>query len=216
MSTTQSTLDPRHAAARVHEVLTALPVAAYTCDVDGRITFFNERAAELWGRRPNLNDPAERYCGSQTLYTVDGVHVPHGTSWTALALQTGDTFERRDVVVLRPDGSRRHVLASASPMYDVARRLLGATTVLTDITDQMQSELRRRERDAHDFFENGAIGVHWVDADGIVVRANQAQLDQLGHASAAFIGQPMRRFYESPEACDEVLRRAHVLQPARV
>ena len=209
MSTTQSTIDLRHPAeARVQEVLATLPVAAYTCDVAGRITFFNERAADLWGRRPNLDDAAERYCGSLTLFTMDGAHVPHETSWTALALQTGNTYEGRDVVVLRPDGSRRTVLASVSPLYDDAGTRVGATSVLTDITDPMQSELRRRERDAHDFFENGAIGVHWIDTDGIVVRANQAQLDLLDHGSGAFIGQPMRRFYASPETFDDMLRRA--------
>jgi len=209
MSTTQSTIDLRQPAeARVQEVLATLPVAAYTCDVAGHITFFNERAADLWGRRPNLHDPAERYCGSMTLFTTDGAHVPHETSWTALALQTGNTYEGRDVVVLRPDGSRRTVLASVSPLYDDAGTCVGATSVLTDITDPMQSELRRRERDAHDFFENGAIGVHWIDTDGIVVRANQAQLDLLDYSSGAFIGQPMRRFYASPEAFDDMLRRA--------
>src|SRR5262245_38425034 len=104
MSTTQSTIDFRQATGtRVQDVLSALPVAAYTCDIDGRITFFNERAAELWGRRPNINDEAERYCGSLSLFTVDGVHVPHQTSFTALTLQTGNTYEKRDVVVLRPD-----------------------------------------------------------------------------------------------------------------
>ena len=75
MSTTQSTIDLRQPAeARVQEVLATLPVAAYTCDVAGHITFFNERAADLWGRRPNLHDPAERYCGSMTLFTMDGAH----------------------------------------------------------------------------------------------------------------------------------------------
>jgi len=209
MSTTQSTTDLRQPAeARVHEVLAALPVAAYTCDVAGRITFFNERAADLWGRRPNLHDPAERYCGALTLLTVDGVHLPHETSATALALQTGNTFEGRTVVVLRPDGSRRTVLVSVSPLYDDARVCVGAMSVATDITDPMQSELRRRERDAHDFFENGAIGVHWIDNDGIVIRANQAQLDLLDYSSDAFIGRPMRRFYASPEAFDDMLHRA--------
>ena len=90
MSTTQSTIDFRQATGT--RVLSALPVAAYTCDIDGRITFFNDRAAELWGRRPNLDDAGERFCGSLTLFTVDGVHVPHETSWTALTLQTGSTY----------------------------------------------------------------------------------------------------------------------------
>ena len=168
MGITQSTPDPRAArGASIREMLAALPGAAYTCDVDGRITFFNERAAELWGRRPNLHDAVDRYCGALTLFTADGARVPHEASWTALTLQTGNTYEGRSVVVLRPDGSRRNVLASASPLYDDAGTLVGALSLLTDITDQLQSELRRRERDAHDFFENGALGVHWIDVDGV-------------------------------------------------
>ena len=32
------------------ELLDALPAAIYTTDTAGRITFYNEAAAELWGR----------------------------------------------------------------------------------------------------------------------------------------------------------------------
>ena len=42
-------------------IVDRLPVAAYTCDADGLITYFNARAAELWGREPKLNDPQDRY-----------------------------------------------------------------------------------------------------------------------------------------------------------
>jgi PAS domain-containing protein len=42
-------------------LLDQLPAAAYTCDADGLITYFNERAAELWGREPKLNDPLDRF-----------------------------------------------------------------------------------------------------------------------------------------------------------
>jgi hypothetical protein len=41
---------------RVHELLRALPVGVYTTDAAGRITFFNETAAAMWGRRPELNN----------------------------------------------------------------------------------------------------------------------------------------------------------------
>jgi hypothetical protein len=42
-------------------LLKKLPSAAYTCDSEGLITFFNQRAVDLWGREPKLNDPADRY-----------------------------------------------------------------------------------------------------------------------------------------------------------
>lgn len=44
-----------------HRLLERLPAAAYTCDAEGIITYFNPRAAELWGREPKLNDPVDRY-----------------------------------------------------------------------------------------------------------------------------------------------------------
>ena len=42
-------------------LLERLPAAAYTCDADGLITYFNPRAVELWGREPALDDPIDRY-----------------------------------------------------------------------------------------------------------------------------------------------------------
>ncbi len=42
-------------------LLEKLPAGAYTCDAEGLITYFNQRAVELWGREPKLYDPADRY-----------------------------------------------------------------------------------------------------------------------------------------------------------
>jgi len=42
-------------------LLDRLPAAAYTCDADGLITYFNQRAFEAWGRAPLLGDPLDRY-----------------------------------------------------------------------------------------------------------------------------------------------------------
>jgi PAS domain-containing protein len=42
-------------------LLDRLPAAAYTCDADGLITYYNQRAVEAWGRAPLLDDPRDRY-----------------------------------------------------------------------------------------------------------------------------------------------------------
>src|ERR1700738_1604318 len=52
------------------EVLEALPAAVYTIDAAGRITFFNQAAADLWGHRPELGK--NKWCGSWRLYWPDG------------------------------------------------------------------------------------------------------------------------------------------------
>jgi PAS domain-containing protein len=43
------------------QLLENLPAGAYTCDSDGLITYYNQRAVEMWGRAPKLNDPIDRY-----------------------------------------------------------------------------------------------------------------------------------------------------------
>src|ERR1051325_10349450 len=49
--------------------LEALAVAVYTTDSHGRITYFNQAAVDLWGRRPELG---EEWCGSLRLFHRDG------------------------------------------------------------------------------------------------------------------------------------------------
>jgi PAS domain-containing protein len=52
---------PNRSNLEFRRLLEKLPAAAYTCDAQGLITYFNQRAAELWGRAPTLNDPVDRY-----------------------------------------------------------------------------------------------------------------------------------------------------------
>src|SRR6185369_7598648 len=63
--------------ASFRQVLDKLPAGAYTCDAEGLITYFNERAVELWGRAPKLNDPVDRFCGSFKLFAIDGEAIRH-------------------------------------------------------------------------------------------------------------------------------------------
>ena len=54
--------------------LESLAVAVYTTDAEGRISYFNEAAVDLWGRRPELG---EVWCGSLRLFHRDGRPMAH-------------------------------------------------------------------------------------------------------------------------------------------
>ena len=203
MSSTQSTLDPqRRTDERLQGTLAELPIAAYTCDIDGRITYFNERAAQLWGRRPALNDTAERYCGALSLFAVDGTPVPHEKSGTALTLQGGRPHEGIETVVVRPDGTRRTVVTYVSPMNDESGALAGATTLLVDITEHVQrgaseplddsvdlseekaakAALLASEANFRGFFESVAVGACQVGKDGRFMRINDRYCEITGYS----------------------------------
>ena len=57
------------------KILQGLPTAVYTTDAGGRITFYNEAAAEPWGVRPELGK--SEFSGSWKLYWSDGTPLPH-------------------------------------------------------------------------------------------------------------------------------------------
>ena len=128
-------------------LLEALPAGAYTCDPDGLITYFNAHALELWGRAPRLNDPTDRFCGSFKLFATDGTAIPHDDCWMARALRTEREFNGHEIVIERPDGERRTVLAHANPIRDAAGNVLGAVNVLVDITDRRHADDAARTAD---------------------------------------------------------------------
>lgn len=130
----------RRSQSEFQRLLDKLPAGAYTCDATGLITYFNEQAAQLWGREPKLNDPVDRYCGSFRLFAVDGAPLRHDQCWMALAIQTGKEYNRQEIIIERPDGSRLSALAHANPIRDESGNLIGAMNVLVDISDQRQAE----------------------------------------------------------------------------
>lgn len=129
-------------------LLDRLPAAAYTCDAQGLITYFNQRAERIWGRRPTLNDPADRFCGSYKLYTAEGSPVRHDQSWMALALK-GEEHSGHELVVERPDGSRIMTQMHASPIFDDRGKVLGAVNVMVDISERRRAEELLKEADRH-------------------------------------------------------------------
>jgi PAS domain-containing protein len=65
---------------RFQDLIESDLAALYTCDATGMITYYNALAAELWGRKPEVGDTDERFCGSHMLYRVDGSFLPHDQS----------------------------------------------------------------------------------------------------------------------------------------
>lgn len=122
------------------QMLNVLPAAAYMCNADGLISYFNDHATGLWGREPLLLDPADRFCGSFRLFTPDGTPIPHSECWMALALRLDREFDGEEIMIERPDGELRTVLAHANPIRDEAGALLGAVNILVDITERKRAE----------------------------------------------------------------------------
>jgi PAS domain S-box-containing protein len=132
----QATLRERER--RFRELLDALPAAVYTTDAAGRITYYNEAAIGLWGRRPILG--SSEWCGSWKLFWPDGTPLPHDQCPMAIALKEDRVVRGMEAAAERPDGTRVPFIPYPTPIHDAAGNLVGAVNMLVDITDRKRAE----------------------------------------------------------------------------
>ncbi len=124
-------------------VIAELPIALLACDVRGQVTHHNRAAAELLGITEEGADgavPRNPYPLTSKVYLADGITpVPREDRPLARSLLGGKVRDA-EFVIVRPDGVRRTVLASAQRMIGEAGQPLGALGVIEDITERRLAE----------------------------------------------------------------------------
>lgn len=119
------------------DLLQALGVAVYTADAEGRITFYNEAAATLWGRRPELG---ELWCGSWRLFWPDGRSMKHEECPMAIAISEGRPVRDQEAIAERPDGTLVSFIPYPTPLRTADGVPHGAVNVLVDVTERRRAE----------------------------------------------------------------------------
>jgi PAS domain S-box-containing protein len=120
-------------------MLQNLPAAVYTCDAQGKILLYNKAAVELWGRTPQLEE--EVWCGSWKIFDKDNTPVLLDGCSLARSIREGKNVHGEEMIIERPDGTRRDVMSYPSLTFDDVGAVTGAINVLIDITNQKQIEI---------------------------------------------------------------------------
>ena len=105
----------------------------------------------------------------------------------ALALKTGQEYIGQEIVLERPDGARRTVLAHASPFTDDAGELQGAVNILVDITDRKEAELASAFLSI--IVESSDDAIISKSLDGVIQSWNHGAQRIFGYSAAEAIGQ---------------------------
>jgi two-component system CheB/CheR fusion protein len=175
------------AAASWSTPLDVLPMAAYVCAVDGRLLRYNDRAADIWGRRPLLAH------GAQAPDATENPRPPHDASAMARALRDDAACGGEAVCVVQPDGSVRTVLEYATALHDASGALVGGVGLLVDVTEREQA-LRAAEQAVRDseasfraFFESQAIGVVQVSGEGRFLTVNDRYCELTGYSRSELL-----------------------------
>lgn len=75
----------------------------------------------------------------------------------------------------------------------------GTLLLFGDPCSEQDTEQRAKDSELVDFFQNAPIALHWLSGDGIVLWANQRELDVLGYTAEEYIGQPIMKFCPDEE-----------------
>ncbi|MGV3539509.1 MAG: PAS domain S-box protein, partial [Rufibacter sp.] len=125
---------------RLSKLLSLMPAGVYTCDAGGRITYYNQRAVELWGREPKLGDGQDRFCGAFRLWQPDGSPILHVQTAMAEAVEKGVSFRNLEVMLEQPNGTRLIANVNIDPLFDGEGKIMGAINVFVDITERKKAE----------------------------------------------------------------------------
>lgn len=169
-------------------LLEDLPAAVYTTDAEGRITFFNNAAAELWGRQPDLGK--EKWCGSHRLLRPDGSVLPHDECPMADAIRLGAP-QIAIGYAERPDGERVAFRAFPAPLRDDSGNVTGAINVMVDATLEAEEDIARAHLAAIVEGSNDAIISKTLD--GRITSWNAGAQRIFGYTAEEMIGQSVLR-----------------------
>ncbi|HEY0198763.1 MAG TPA: PAS domain S-box protein [Rhodanobacter sp.] len=215
------------------DMLQALPVAIYTTDADGLITFYNEAAVEFAGRRPG---PGQRWSVIWKMRRPDGTALPHDECALAITLKTGRAVMGVEGIAERPDGSLRLYMPHPTPLFDDDGVLIGAVNILVDLTnrkhadqvmlrlnqalaelvtertrqaEETATELHRSERSFR-LLVSSVIdyAIYMLDADGHVANWNAGAERIKGYRADEIVGQHFSCFYTAEDRAAQLPRLA--------
>jgi PAS domain S-box-containing protein len=203
------------------ELIWTLPAAIYTCDLQGRITYYNEAAAELWGRRPEIGK--DLWCGSLKIYTPDGAEILLDSCPIAATIREGTAIAGEEIIIERPDGTRLNVQPHPEPIYNSEGEMIGARDMLVDITDKRQKDnalheseqkykllseslekkveqrtqtLKKSEERYHKMVEEVQdYAILLLDVKGNVLNWNKGAENIKGYSETEIVGQNFSKFY---------------------
>jgi PAS domain S-box-containing protein len=129
---------------KFRELLEALPAAIYVTDAAGYVTYCNQAAVDLWGRRPKFGE--DKWSDLARFYDRNGIPMVPENRPTEIALKEGRLVRNVEGFLERLDGTRVPIVPYPTPLHDAAGAIVGVINMTLDISERKKAELALIER----------------------------------------------------------------------
>lgn len=174
-------------------------------DVDGKVTFANQRAEELLGYEPG--EPVG-------LAVSDLVAVEDQAALAEMPerLHRGES-EQSELRILHKDGDVLWASVKSSPLCDDAGRYAGGLVLFNDVTDRKRAEASLQQSEARfkGIFEHAAVGIVLVDLDSRLVEVNPTFCAMLGYEASELTGRTVADISHPDDWADADAERSQLL-----
>lgn len=190
-------------------LLESLADPVLACDAEGTIVLANQSARTILGF-PGDPVPPEEWTVRCPIYRPDGTQVTRTEELPlAHALEGNDVRDVR--LEVRPNGRRRIMSVSGSPVRGPHGEIRGAVIVMREITERVALDERLRLE--------GAVAAHVADgialiraSDGEIMYANESWERMFGYEPGELVGERVSRVNapadEAPEERARKIARA--------
>ncbi len=161
------------------------PIASYTCNLQGQITYFNDAAAQIWGRKPTIGK--DLWWGARKIFYPDGTPMPKEEHPAVKAIRTGKFNQKSEVRIECPDHSIKVILFIPQPQYNKDGKLVGGHFSLIDITEYVADHIRQATLSA--IVESSDDAIISKDLNGKITSWNSGAQRIFGYSEDEVLGK---------------------------
>ena len=168
------------AAFRLAAIVASSDDAIIGKDLNGIVTSWNAGAEQIFGYT------AAEMIGEPIMRLIPPDRIDEETH-IITRIRRGEGTHHRDTVRRRKDGQLIHVAVTANPIRDAQGKIIGASKLARDVTEQHRIEARFRR-----LVESDVQGVMFYDMDGGITAANDAFLAMVGYSREELMAEPLQ------------------------
>jgi len=163
--------------------------------LDGIVTSWNPAAERMLGYS------RQEIVGKSIEFLVPEDRT--GEMHTILArIRAGQLVERFETIRVRKDGTAFPVAVTVAPIHDAGGAIIGASTIIRDVTEARQAFLSARS-----MIESSLDSLVAISPDGLITDVNEATVKVTGIPRGELIGTAFSEYFTEPERANAIYQR---------